>query len=87
MGLIIQSKAPETVIQQMRTTNPTFHDLKRLLGKEIKSKTRAKHKKKEEKEQGHRDDNRHMKMAGGELREMAVGVGSGVGASIGQAPS
>jgi hypothetical protein len=48
VGLIIQGKAPETVIQQMRTTNPTFHDLKRLLGKEIKSKTTAKNKKEEE---------------------------------------
>jgi len=39
---------PETGIKQMRTTNPTFHDLKRLLGKEIKSKTRVNHKKEEE---------------------------------------
>jgi hypothetical protein len=57
----------------MRTTNPTFHDLKRLLGKEIKSKTRVNHKKEEEeKKAGHRDDNRHIKMALGELRELAV---------------
>jgi hypothetical protein len=53
-GLIIQSKAPETGIQQMRAT--THHisrlETKRLLGKEIKSKTRAKHKKEEEKTRG-----------------------------------
>lgn len=47
--VIIQAAVPETGIKQMRTTNPTFHDLKRLLGKEIKSKTRVNHKKEEEK--------------------------------------
>jgi hypothetical protein len=40
VDLIILSKAPETVIQQMGRTNPTFHDLKRLLRKDIRSKTR-----------------------------------------------
>lgn len=46
--VMIQAAVPQTGIKQMRTTNPTFHDWKRLLGKEIKSKTRVNHKKEEE---------------------------------------
>lgn len=72
--VMIQAAVPQTGIKQMRTTNPTFHDWKRLLGKEIKSKTRVNHKKEEEKKTGHRDDNRHIKMALGELWEMPVEV-------------